>query len=181
MASAAAGKDGSSTSVEGGGNTVGGTAPMQAPGAISATGLNLRAGQSGSGRRSRAPALSPMWQPQLRTPAPGLLLFNPMTIPGSHSAPGWCLLWAAQRIAAAPSGAGWRCSLCCQEAILRALLGNGAVVCASPLVDVVCPAVIYLFLGGSRVFDSVFTTENGDFLFPLGVLGVQAGCISGPW
>lgn len=34
-------------------------------------GLNLRAEQGGL-RAGRVPALSPMWQPQLRTPAPGL-------------------------------------------------------------------------------------------------------------
>jgi hypothetical protein len=71
MAAAASQRDPSSCGGEGGPNDVGGTAPVQAPGAVGATGLNLRAEHNGP-RAGRIPALSPMWQPQLRTPAPGL-------------------------------------------------------------------------------------------------------------
>lgn len=43
-------------------------APVQALSSLQVAGLTLRAERSGHGR---AAPLTPMWQPQLRTPAPG--------------------------------------------------------------------------------------------------------------
>jgi hypothetical protein len=52
-------------------------APFQAPSVLDTAGPAMRAeGGDGCGLRGGAP-LTPMWQPQLRTPAPGL--------PASHS------------------------------------------------------------------------------------------------
>lgn len=75
LAAMAAAARPTSTTGAGGGpaSSVGGTVAMQATASFGAAGLDLRSGHSGGSGRGRIPALSPMWQPQLRTPAPGEL------------------------------------------------------------------------------------------------------------